>query len=169
MKVTRHPRYVDEDLCSGCLECIEACVYKQAKVPDDFNMGLSKRRPIYIPFPQAVPQVPVVDPETCIQFKSGKCKTTCIAACGDRHAINLRAEAKEEQIEVGTVILATGFQTFDAQPHSVLRLRQISQRLHRARGGTPGERLRPHRRRSSAARRPAAANGGDRPLRRLAR
>ena len=112
--VLRRPRYVDEDLCSGCLECIEACVYKQAKVPDDFNMGLSKRRPIYIPFPQAVPQVPVVDPETCIQFKSGKCKTTCIAACGDRHAINLRAEAKEERIEVGTVILATGFQTFDA-------------------------------------------------------
>jgi heterodisulfide reductase subunit A len=113
--VLRHPRYVDEDLCSGCLECLEACVYKQAKVPDDFNLGLSKRKPIYIPFPQAVPQVPVVDPETCIQFKSGKCKTTCIAACGDRHAINLRAEAKVEQIEVGTAILATGFQTFDAR------------------------------------------------------
>ena len=113
--VLRHPRYVDEDLCSGCLECLEACVCKQAKVPDDFNLGLSKRKPIYIPFPQAVPQVPVVDPETCIQFKSGKCKTTCIAACGDRHAINLRAEAKVEQIEVGTAILATGFQTFDAR------------------------------------------------------
>ena len=113
--VLRHPRFIDESLCSGCLECIEACVYKLAKVNDDFNMGLSKRRPIYIPFPQAVPQVPVVDPETCIQFKSGKCKTTCIAACGDRHAINLHMEAKEEQIEVGTVILATGFQTFDAR------------------------------------------------------
>ncbi len=113
ISVLRHPRYVDEDLCSGCLECIDACVYKQAKVPDEFNMGLSKRRPIYIPFPQAVPQVPVIDPETCIQFKSGKCKTTCVAACGDRHAINLRAEARSEEIEVGTMILATGFQTFD--------------------------------------------------------
>ena len=112
--VLRHPRYVDEDLCAGCLECLDACVYKQAKVPDDFNLGLSKRKPIYIPFPQAVPQVPVVDPETCIQFKSGKCKTTCVDACGDRHAINLRATAKLEEIDVGTVILATGFQTFDA-------------------------------------------------------
>jgi len=115
VRVLRHPRYIDEDLCSGCLECIESCVYKQAKVSDEFNMGLSRRRPIYIPFPQAVPQVPVIDPETCIQFKSGKCKKTCVEACGDRHAINLAAEPKEEQIEVGTVILATGFQTFDAR------------------------------------------------------
>jgi heterodisulfide reductase subunit A2 len=112
--VLRHPRYIDEDLCAGCLDCLEACVYKQAKIPDAFNAGLSKRRPIYIPFPQAVPQVPVIDPETCIQFKSGKCKTTCVDACGERHAINLRAEPQQHQIEVGTVILATGFQTFDA-------------------------------------------------------
>src|ERR1017187_6603941 len=112
--VLRRPRYVDEDLCAGCLECLDACVYKQAKVPDDFNFGLSNRKPIYIAFPQAVPQVPVVDPETCIQFKSGKCKKTCIAACGERHAINLQAQAREEHIEVGTVILSTGFQTFDA-------------------------------------------------------
>ena len=90
----RHPRYMDEDLCAGCLECLDACVYKQAKVPDDFNLGLSKRKPIYIPFPQAVPQVPVIDPETCIQFKSGKCKKTCIDACGERHAINLDCAAE---------------------------------------------------------------------------
>jgi heterodisulfide reductase subunit A len=114
VSVLRHPRYVDEDLCAGCLECLDACVYKQAKVPDAFNFGLSNRKPIYIPFPQAVPQVPVVDPETCIQFKSGKCKKTCIEACGERHAINLAAQPTEERIEVGTVILATGFQTFDA-------------------------------------------------------
>ncbi|HUK16043.1 MAG TPA: CoB--CoM heterodisulfide reductase iron-sulfur subunit A family protein, partial [Bryobacteraceae bacterium] len=114
VKVLRHPRYIDEDLCAGCLDCLEACVYKQAKVPDAFNLGLSKRRPIYIPFPQAVPQVPVIDPETCIQFKSGKCKTTCVDACGERHAINLHAEPQAHEIEVGTVILATGFQTFDA-------------------------------------------------------
>ena len=113
--VVRRPRYIDEDLCAGCLECIEACVYKQAKVPDEFNMGLGRRKPIYLPFPQAVPPVPVVDPETCIQFKSGKCKRTCIDACADRRAIDLQAQAKIERIEVGTVILATGFQPFDAR------------------------------------------------------
>jgi heterodisulfide reductase subunit A len=115
VSVTRRPRYIDEDLCVGCLECIEACVFKQGKVADEFNEGLSKRKPIYIPFPQAVPQVPVVDRGTCIEFKSGKCKKTCIEACGERHAINLHMEESHEQIEVGTVILATGFQTVDAR------------------------------------------------------
>ena len=113
--VTRRPRYIDESLCVGCLECIDACVYKQAKVPDEFNYGLGKRRPVYVPFPQAVPLVPVIDPETCIQFKSGKCKKTCIEACGDRHAIDLRQEAKQEIIEVGSIIVSTGFQAYDAR------------------------------------------------------
>ena len=115
VKVTRWPRYIEEDLCAGCLECIEACVYREGKFPDEFNQQLSKRKPVYIPFPQAVPQVPVIDPETCIQFKSGKCKKTCLQACGDRHAINFQAQEKLEEIEVGTIIAATGFQTFDAR------------------------------------------------------
>ena len=113
--VRRKPRYIDESLCSGCLECVEACVFKQGKVTDEFNEGLSKRKPIYIPFPQAVPQVPVVDPETCIQFKSGKCKKTCVEACGDRNAVNLEMKEKTENIDVGNIILSTGFQTFDAR------------------------------------------------------
>ncbi|MCS7316433.1 MAG: FAD-dependent oxidoreductase, partial [Bryobacterales bacterium] len=87
VQVRRKPRYVIEDLCVGCLECIEACVYKQPKFDDEFNQGLGKRKPIYIPFPQAVPQVVLIDPETCIEFKSGKCKKTCIEACGERKAI----------------------------------------------------------------------------------
>src|ERR1019366_8055350 len=115
VKVKRLPRYVQEDLCSGCLECIKSCVFKEAKVPDEFNMGLAKRKPIYIPFPQAVPQVPVIASETCIQFKSGKCKKTCIDACGDRHAINLQMLEKIEEVEVGNIILATGFKAFDAK------------------------------------------------------
>jgi len=113
--VRRRPRFVNEDLCVGCLECLEACVFKDARVPDDFNLGLSKRKPIYIPFPQAVPQVPVIDPETCIQFKTGKCKKTCVEACGDRHAIGFQFEDRTEEIEVGNIIVATGFQVFDAR------------------------------------------------------
>jgi heterodisulfide reductase subunit A len=113
--VTRKPRYINEELCVGCLECIEACVYKQAKVPDEFNLGLGKRKPIYISFPQAVPQIPVIDPETCIDFKSGRCKKTCIEACADRHAIDLKQQPKVETVPVGAIILATGYQTFDAR------------------------------------------------------
>jgi heterodisulfide reductase subunit A len=114
VKVRRKPRYIIEDMCIGCLECVEACVYKQPKFPDEFNLGLSKRKPIYLSFPQAVPQKVVIDPETCIEFKSGKCKKTCIEACGDRNAIDLKQAERIETIEVGSIILATGFQVFDA-------------------------------------------------------
>ena len=113
--VKRKPRYVLEDLCVGCMDCIEACIFKKAKVPDEFNAGLGKRKPIYIPFPQAVPQVVTIDPDTCIEFKSGKCKKTCIEACGERNAIDLHQEEELKTIEVGTIILATGFQVFDAR------------------------------------------------------
>ena len=112
--VCRRPRYVLEELCVGCLECIEACVYKQAKVPDTFNFGLGKRKPIYIPFPQAVPQVVVIDPETCIEFKSGKCKKTCVEICAERNAIDFHQKEEVKTIQVGTIILATGFEVFDA-------------------------------------------------------
>ncbi len=74
--VKRKPRYINEDLCVGCQECIEACVFKEPKFPDEFNVGLGKRKPIYIPFPQAVPQVVVIDPELPAfkRSKTGKCK-----------------------------------------------------------------------------------------------
>ncbi len=111
--VRRKPRYVLEEICAGCLECVEACVYKTPKFDDEFNLGLSKRKPVYLPFPQAVPQVVAIDPETCIEFKSGKCKKTCVEACGDRHGIDLHQPERMESIDVGTIILATGFKTFD--------------------------------------------------------
>jgi heterodisulfide reductase subunit A len=95
------------------MECVEACVYKTPKFDDEFNLGLSKRKPIYMPFPQAVPQVVVIDPDTCIEFKSGKCKKTCLEACGDRNGIDLHQPERMESIEVGTIVLATGFKTFD--------------------------------------------------------
>ena len=59
--------------------------------------------------------MPVIDPETCIEFKTRKCKKTCVEACGDRRAIDFRQEEKVEQFHVGTIILSTGFQIFDAR------------------------------------------------------
>jgi heterodisulfide reductase subunit A len=113
--VRRKARYIYEDLCVGCMDCVEACVFKEPKFENEFDVGLSKRKPVYMPFPQAVPQIVVIDPETCIEFKSGKCKKTCVEACGDRNAINLKMEDKLEKIKVGAVVLATGFETFDAK------------------------------------------------------
>jgi len=119
VKVKRKPRYINEELCMGCQECITACLYKEGKFPDEFNLGLSKRKPVYLPFPQAVPQKVVIDPETCIEFKTGKCKKTCIEACGERLAIDFKQKESFEEIGVGTIILATGFKTFDParNPH----------------------------------------------------
>jgi heterodisulfide reductase subunit A len=114
VKVKRKPRFVSEELCVGCMECIDACVYKEGKTPDEFNQGLSKRKPVYIPFPQATPQVVLIDPDTCIEFKSGRCKKTCVEKC-DRNAIDFKQKEEIKEITVGTIILATGFKTFDAK------------------------------------------------------
>ncbi|MEJ2342255.1 MAG: CoB--CoM heterodisulfide reductase iron-sulfur subunit A family protein [Gemmatimonadales bacterium] len=116
--VKHRPRYIDVSLCVGCQQCIDACVYKRGKFEDEFDVGLSKRKPIYLPNAQAVPQVVLIDPEQCIQFSSGKCKQTCLEAC-DRDAILFDQEERVETLEVGAIIMATGFQTFDARrsPH----------------------------------------------------
>ncbi len=117
--VRRKPRYVNEDLCTGCQECISNCIYKEPKFTDAFNEGLGKRKPIYIPFPQATPQVVLIDPEVCLNFKRGvltdKCKKTCVEACGEKRAIDFTQEETFEQIKVGTIIVATGFKAFDAR------------------------------------------------------
>ncbi len=111
--VRRKPRYVHEDLCVGCQECVNACVFKEAKFPDPFNVGLSRHKPIYLAFPQAVPQAVVIDPERCIQLKTGKCRQTCLEACGDRHAIDFAQKEEVLQIKVGSIIAATGYKLFD--------------------------------------------------------
>jgi heterodisulfide reductase subunit A len=113
VKVKRYPRYIDEAKCVGCGECIEMCVYKEGKYPNEFDLGLGKRKPIYMPFPQAVPPVPLIDPATCIEFKSHKCPKGCVEVCGDRDAIDFTQQVQEVELEVGTIIMATGFKTFE--------------------------------------------------------
>jgi heterodisulfide reductase subunit A len=113
--VKRKPRYVDEELCAGCMDCITACVFKEGKFPDEFNVGLSKRKPIYMPFAQAVPPVVVIDPARCLQVRTGKCKKTCIEACADRHAIDFSQKEELVEIKVGNIIVSTGFKLFDVK------------------------------------------------------
>jgi heterodisulfide reductase subunit A len=114
VRVRRRARYVHEDKCVACNDCVTACVFRVGNTPDEFNAGLSMRKPVYIPFPQAVPQAAVIDPETCRRFTKGECNNRCVKAC-ERDAIDFDMQDERVEVEVGAVILATGYRTFDAR------------------------------------------------------
>ncbi len=108
--VRRKPRYVDETSCTGCGTCIEKCPWK--KIPSEFDLGLGKRPAIYFPFAQAVPRVPVIDTVNCAYFKTGKCRA-CEKFC-PRGSIDFEQQEQHVTLEVGAIILATGFSDFKA-------------------------------------------------------
>jgi heterodisulfide reductase subunit A-like polyferredoxin len=87
----------------------------------------------------------LIDPDTCIEFKSGKMQEDVRRACAERNAIDFKQKEEIKEIEVGTIILATGFKTFDPQNAAVLRVRKVSERLHFDRSRAPRERLRTRR------------------------
>jgi heterodisulfide reductase subunit A len=109
--VRKRARYVDEDHCTGCGICIEKCPFS---VTDDvFEAGIGKRKVIYRPFPQAVPKYPVIDTENCVYFQKGKCKACQIFCPTEPNSIDFEQQDQLIQIDVGNVILATGFDLFD--------------------------------------------------------
>ncbi|NLI16490.1 MAG: CoB--CoM heterodisulfide reductase iron-sulfur subunit A family protein [candidate division Zixibacteria bacterium] len=114
VKVKRKPRYVIEELCVGCNLCVEACVFKKPAFPNAFDEGLGKRKPIYMPFPQATPSVVLIDPNTCSELKTGKCKKLCASVC-ERNAIDFTQKEEFKEIDVGAIILATGYKAFDGK------------------------------------------------------
>jgi heterodisulfide reductase subunit A len=111
VKVRKKARYVDEDKCTGCGLCQTKC---PAKVDSEFEAGIGKRKAIYTPFAQAVPNIPVIDREHCIYFQTGKCRA-CEKFC-EAKAIDFEQEDKIIEIEVGSIIVTTGFHVFDPTP-----------------------------------------------------
>lgn len=132
VKVLKHAKYVDEATCTGCMMCEEACRLK-GRFPNEFDLGLMKRAPIYRPFPFAIPAAYSIDAGTCLMLKKGKCgKATlestieavkkvergeeitkdeappCVQACGPNC---IHHDMKDEVVElnVGGVIVATGY------------------------------------------------------------
>ena len=111
--IKKQPTYVDYSRCTGCGDCVEACVLKKG-VFSEFEEGMAMRKAIYIPFPQAVPLKAIVDKESCLLLSKGKCKKACAEAC-KAGAINFEQQEEAIEKEVGSIILATGYDLFD--PH----------------------------------------------------
>jgi heterodisulfide reductase subunit A len=108
--LVKRPRFVNEEECTGCGTCADYC---PLNVADPFNEGLSETKCIHVPFAQAVPAVSVVDAERCLFFTQRQCKI-CAQTCR-RKAIDMRQTEETMEINVGAIILAPGYQPFDAR------------------------------------------------------
>jgi len=106
--ILKRARYVDESLCTGCGTCQEKC---PRKGPSEFDQGLGKRKAIYVPYAQAMPNIPVIDREICIYFQKGKCRA-CEKFC-PTNAIDFSQVDQTREIQVGSVILALGCEPSD--------------------------------------------------------
>ncbi len=110
VRVLKRARYVDESRCTGCGVCMSKC---PVRIPDEYNKALSKTKCIRIPFPQAVPAVPIISKEYCIYFQKGKCRI-CEKFCEEK-VIDYEQKDVVLDIEVGSIILAVGSQEFNAK------------------------------------------------------
>ena len=108
VRVLKKARYVDEKACTACGDCAQVCPVVK---PDEFQMGLSTRRAIYLPFPQAVPQAYVRNREDCLgddPIVCGRCIEACQKGCID---FDMQDEVLE--LSVGAIVVAVGMETFD--------------------------------------------------------
>jgi heterodisulfide reductase subunit A len=115
VKIRKKARSVDEDICTGCGDCQTVCPSK--RIPNEFDANLSNRTAIRVPFPQAVPNIPVLDRENCTLFKGrakgrekdlcGKCKEACL-----RNAIDYEQQDRFIEEQVGAIVVATGFKLY---------------------------------------------------------
>ena len=143
VRVRKKARYVNEDLCTGCGTCVEKCPWK--KIPSEFDLGLGNRPAIHFHFAQAVPRVPVIDVEHCAYFERGKCRA-CEKFC-QKNAIDFTQQDELLDLDVGAIILATGFRDFDPNGSAKYQYGQLDnvltgmefERLVNSGGPTTGE------------------------------
>lgn len=121
------PFHLQTDVCLACGACASVCptghitlekireeITRKSNVqliPSEYDMGLKGRKPVYVPYAQAVPNMPAIDRDVCVHFKTGGCKV-CVEFCGV-NAIDHTMEDEVVELEVGSIILAPGFQPFD--------------------------------------------------------
>jgi len=151
---------VNLDVCLACGACAFVCSTgaikleditkkKPMPIPSEFDVGLASRAPVYIPFPQAIPNVPVIDREKCVHFFTDKCRI-CEDLC-EAKAINFEQNDEIIEIEVGAIVVATGVKPLDHTQFSiygggvypdVISSLQL-ERMMSAAGPTGGEVVRP--------------------------
>ena len=150
VSILKKARYVDEKECTACGECVKVCPVVRS---DEFNLGLSSRRAIFTPFPQAVPSAYVINVNECLGHNPVVC-AKCIEAC-DKDCIDFHMSDKEVVEKVGSIVVATGLEVYDPtelEEYAYTRFENVLtslefERLINAGGPTRGEVLRPTDRR----------------------
>ncbi len=121
------PFQTQTDICMACGACASVCptghiTLERVRdmitarenvqaIPSEYDMGLMGRKPVYVPYAQAVPNTPAIDRDVCVHFKTGGCKV-CTEFCGV-DAINHGMEDEIVELNVGSIILSPGFEPFD--------------------------------------------------------
>ena len=118
--VRKKARYVEENKCTGCGACSEKC---PTTVPDAFNEGLGIRTAVYAYFAQGIPSTRTIDPDHCRQLNGKKCGI-CAKVC-QADAINYDQKDQIMELNVGAIILATGYDVFDPSLIPEYRYREI--------------------------------------------
>jgi len=111
VRIRRKARFVDETKCTACGKCSEVC---PVVLPDEFEQGFSSRKAAHIPFPQAVPSAYLIDMKHCLGNNPIAC-AKCLDAC-EKHCIDLNMQDKTVELDIGTIIVATGMGAYDPTP-----------------------------------------------------
>ena len=147
VKIKKHARYVNEDICTGCGACVDKCPMK--RIPNEFNLGMDNRSAIYIPFAQAVPKVATIDPNSCNMIKKGKCGL-CATVCA-AGAIDYKQQDEIIEEKYGAIVVATGFNPISMDKFDEFAYNQSKdvitslefERLTNAAGPSAGKLIRP--------------------------
>ncbi len=146
VRIRKKARYVDASQCTACGDCAKVCPVVR---PDEFNVGLSSRKAIYSPFPQAVPSAYVLNPSECLGHNPAVC-AKCVEVCGKK-CIDFHMSDEEIEETVGSIIVATGLEPYDPREldeygytrfDNVLSSLEL-ERLVNAGGPTQGHLIRP--------------------------